>query len=255
MSEYPLAQGHYYGVNYGERGRKGVPKNAQRPANLCRQRVADNRLWIMRPTTSFYANIPVPTSHMCMGSKARFLRWLRLQSAGGHRPCREPPHLARQETVDRAITSLATRGIASDRRRRARRIRPHRDHGWRLYGQPTDFSFCNPAKRKTWSQFWYPIQQIGPAQHANLDAAISLVRHGGKLRPGIAAAQQFAGAKYSAPCQRKETPFRPSAPLRLINRSSPKSNSRAASVKQICSARHRFSPAKRSFPINRSRAS
>src|SRR5579871_5861620 len=27
MSEYPLAQGFYYGVNYGERGRKGVPQN------------------------------------------------------------------------------------------------------------------------------------------------------------------------------------------------------------------------------------
>ena len=25
MSEYPLAQGYYYGVNYGERGRNGVP--------------------------------------------------------------------------------------------------------------------------------------------------------------------------------------------------------------------------------------
>ncbi|HSY43365.1 MAG TPA: DUF5107 domain-containing protein, partial [Candidatus Acidoferrum sp.] len=27
MSEYPLAQGLYYGVNYGKRGREGVPKN------------------------------------------------------------------------------------------------------------------------------------------------------------------------------------------------------------------------------------
>ena len=27
MSEYPLAQGFYYGVNYGERGRKGIPAN------------------------------------------------------------------------------------------------------------------------------------------------------------------------------------------------------------------------------------
>ena len=37
-----------------------------------------------------------------------------------------------------------------------------------------DFSFLQPGETKTWSQYWYPIQKIGPAQHANLDAAISL---------------------------------------------------------------------------------
>jgi hypothetical protein len=30
-----------------------------------------------------------------------------------------------------------------------------------------DFSFLQPGETKTWSQFWYPIQQIGPAS-ANL---------------------------------------------------------------------------------------
>ena len=38
-----------------------------------------------------------------------------------------------------------------------------------------DFSFLQPGETKTWSQYWYPIQKIGPAQHANLDAAICLV--------------------------------------------------------------------------------
>ena len=37
-----------------------------------------------------------------------------------------------------------------------------------------DFSFLQPGETKTWSQYWYPIQQIGPAQHANLDAAVEL---------------------------------------------------------------------------------
>jgi hypothetical protein len=37
-----------------------------------------------------------------------------------------------------------------------------------------DFSFLQPGETKRWSQYWYPIQKIGPAQHANLDAAISL---------------------------------------------------------------------------------
>jgi tetratricopeptide (TPR) repeat protein len=37
-----------------------------------------------------------------------------------------------------------------------------------------DFSFLQPGETKVWSQYWYPIQKIGPAQHANLDAAVSL---------------------------------------------------------------------------------
>src|ERR1043165_7128266 len=76
MSEYPLAQGHYYGVNYRERGRKGVPKaeiasqfvpphsgESSEKSNI--PKYAPNDL-------SFYANIPVPTSYMCMGSKEDF---------------------------------------------------------------------------------------------------------------------------------------------------------------------------------------
>ena len=37
-----------------------------------------------------------------------------------------------------------------------------------------DFSFLQPGETKTWSQFWYPIRKIGPAQKANVDAAVSL---------------------------------------------------------------------------------
>jgi hypothetical protein len=36
-----------------------------------------------------------------------------------------------------------------------------------------DFSFLQPGETKSWSQYWYPIQKIGPAQHANLNAAVS----------------------------------------------------------------------------------
>ena len=32
-----------------------------------------------------------------------------------------------------------------------------------------DFCFLQPGETKTWSQFWYPIQKIGPAQHANVE--------------------------------------------------------------------------------------
>jgi hypothetical protein len=72
MSEYPLCQSHYYGVNYAERGPKGVPAS-EIPRQFVpphgegrgASRYAPNDL-------SFYANIPVPTSYMCMGSKQDF---------------------------------------------------------------------------------------------------------------------------------------------------------------------------------------
>jgi hypothetical protein len=48
-----------------------------------------------------------------------------------------------------------------------------------------DFSFLQPGETKTWSQYWYPIREIGPAQHANLEGAVSLRRVGGKQTASI----------------------------------------------------------------------
>src|ERR1044071_4418587 len=52
-----------------------------------------------------------------------------------------------------------------------------------------DFSFLQPGETKSWSQYWYPIQKIGPAQHANLDAAVSISIFSGHARNGQRAAQ------------------------------------------------------------------
>jgi tetratricopeptide (TPR) repeat protein len=49
-----------------------------------------------------------------------------------------------------------------------------------------DFSFLLPGETKTWSQFWYPIQKIGPAQHANLDAALHFQIVNRRLIIGVA---------------------------------------------------------------------
>jgi hypothetical protein len=49
-----------------------------------------------------------------------------------------------------------------------------------------DFSFLQPGETKSWSQYWYPIQKIGPAQHANLEAAISLRLARNELKLGVA---------------------------------------------------------------------
>ncbi|MEO6992488.1 MAG: tetratricopeptide repeat protein, partial [Lacunisphaera sp.] len=49
-----------------------------------------------------------------------------------------------------------------------------------------DFAYLQPGETKTWSQFWYPFREIGPAQHANCDAAISLQLSKGIARLGVA---------------------------------------------------------------------
>ena len=55
--------------------------------------------------------------------------------------------------------------------------------GFYTDNQP-DFSFLQPGETKTWSQFWYPIQGIGPAQKASVEAALSLTARDGRVRIG-----------------------------------------------------------------------
>ncbi len=57
-----------------------------------------------------------------------------------------------------------------------------------------DFSFLAPGETKTFSQYWYPIQEIGPAQKANLDLAVSLRTQEGKTRVGVSATRVFERA-------------------------------------------------------------
>src|SRR5581483_2904225 len=58
-----------------------------------------------------------------------------------------------------------------------------------------DFSFLQPGETKTWSQYWYPIQKIGPVQAANLDAALSLrrVKEGAEI--GVAVTRALPRAR------------------------------------------------------------
>ncbi len=72
MSEYPLCQKRYYGVDYGERARRGTPK-AEYPAQFVPPHCGGQApVSYAANDLSFYANIPVPTSYMCMGSKEDF---------------------------------------------------------------------------------------------------------------------------------------------------------------------------------------
>ena len=45
-----------------------------------------------------------------------------------------------------------------------------------------DFSWLQPYETKTFSQYWYPIQKIGPAKNANTEAAVNLEVRCGTVR-------------------------------------------------------------------------
>jgi tetratricopeptide (TPR) repeat protein len=195
MSEYPLAQGFYYGVNYGERGRKGIPKNeipSQFVPPHCRSESEISNRKSQIPNyapndLSFYANIPVPTSYMCMGSKGDFFGGYDYFAQAGivHYANHHISPGKKQWTWgnnefgyawDRNLTDADGRG----------EFAPYIEIMAGVYtdNQP-DFSFLQPGETKTWSQYWYPIQKIGPARHANLDAAVSLNFAKDELQLGV----------------------------------------------------------------------
>ncbi len=204
MSEYPLAQGCYYGVNYGQRGRRGIPAN-EAPSRFvaphCLKGSEISTLKAHLPDyapndLSFYANIPVPTSYMCMGSKEDFFGGYDHQAQAGI------VHLANHHLSpgkkqwtwgnhdfgyawDRNLTDADSNG----------EFAPYIEimAGVFTDNQP-DFSFLQPGETKSWSQYWYPIQKIGPAQHANLDAAVSLRLGRRQFRLGVSVTQSFRKA-------------------------------------------------------------
>jgi tetratricopeptide (TPR) repeat protein len=204
MSEYPLAQEFYYGVNYGERGRRGIPAN-EVPGQFVPPHAANSKLKIKNSKLpdyasndlSFYANIPTPCSYMCMGSKEDFFGGYDFKAQAGivHIANHHISPGKKQWTWgnhdfgyawDRHLTDADENGEHA----------PYIEIMAGVYtdNQP-DFSFLQPGETKTWSQFWYPIQKIGPARHANLDAAISLKIDNGKILFGVSATCNFADPK------------------------------------------------------------
>lgn len=196
-SEYPLCQGHYYGVDYGTRGRMGVP-DGEKP----RRHLPPGAPACAPNDLSWYANIPVPTSYMCTGTKEDFF--------GGY------DHKARAGLVHVADHRIASGkkqwtwgnhefGYAWDRNLTdadaSGEFAPYIElmAGVFTDNQP-DFSFLHPGETKSWSQYWYPIREIGPAQHANLDAALSLRIVDGRVRAGVAVTREFPGAKVTVEC-------------------------------------------------------
>ncbi len=199
MSEYPAAKGIYYGVNYGERGRTGIPETeipsrfipphcagADRKDQSAIPKYAPNDL-------SFYANIPVPTSYMCMGSQGDFFGGYDYKAQTGiiHVANHHISPGKKQWTWgnhdfgyawDRNLTECDAQ----------REFSPYIEIMAGVYtdNQP-DFSFLQPGETKTWSQFFYPIHKIGPAQQASLEAAVSLILRRKNFSLGVSVSQPF----------------------------------------------------------------
>ena len=189
MSQYPLCEGSYYGVNYRERGQHGVSAAEMSsqfvPPYSASTSVSGNGNGSLtggpaseyRPNDlSWYANIPVPTSYMCIGSKEDFFGGYDYKAQAGL------VHIANHHiSPGKKQWTWGNHefGFAWDRN--LTDPDEHSEYGPYIElmagaftdNQP-DFSFLQPGETKKWSQFWYPIRNIGAAQHANLDAAISL---------------------------------------------------------------------------------
>jgi tetratricopeptide (TPR) repeat protein len=58
-----------------------------------------------------------------------------------------------------------------------------------------DFSWIMPRETRTFSQFWFPIQEIGPMKNANTSAAVNLEVHTGKAQLGVYATEAFPSAR------------------------------------------------------------
>lgn len=153
ISSFPIARNDYYGVDY-------------------------------RPGTdiSWYKNIPVPTSYMVTESKYDFF--------GGY------DHSRRAGVVHTSNHHIAPGkkmwtwgnaefGYAWDRNL-TDEDGPYVELMAGAYtdNQP-DFSWLQPYETKAFSQFWYPIQAIGPAKNANTEAALNLEFRDGEIFIGV----------------------------------------------------------------------
>ena len=167
MSSFPIAENFYYGVDY-----------AARPG-------ANDLAW--------YKNIPVPTSYMVCQTQEDFFGGYDHDAQGGfiHVANKHISPGKKQWTWgnhefgwawDRELTDNGgpyvelMAGVFTD-------------------NQP-DFSYLAPYETKTFSQFWWPYQKLGPVQQANTLAALRLVvRDDRSIDLGLAVSRAMPGLR------------------------------------------------------------
>lgn len=167
ITAFPEADRPYYGVDYPARAADG------------------------RDRLDFYRNIPVPTSYMVTDSVDDFF--------GGY------DHRARAGFVHVADHRIApgkkqwTWGDAAFGHAWDRLLTdgdgPYVELMAGVYtdNQP-DFAWLEPGETKTFTQTWYPIQEIGPAQQANQDAAVRLDVVDDSVRVGLCVTSDRPGS-------------------------------------------------------------
>ena len=184
VTEFPLSQGTYYGINYGERARDGVPPEEQ-PSHF----VPDGSY--PANDLSRFPNIPVPTSYMVVGSHGDF--------SGGYDHARQAGvvHVANHHIAPgkkQWTWGNHEFGYAWDRNL-TDSDGPYVELMAGVYtdNQP-DFSFLAPGETKTFCQFWYPIREIGVPDEANTDAAVRLERTPDGFRVHLLVTREWPGS-------------------------------------------------------------
>jgi len=153
ISSFPVAHNSYYGVDY-------------------------------RPGTdiSWYKNIPVPTSYMVTESKYDF--------CGGYDHARQAGLVHTSNHHVAPGKKMWTWGNAEFGYAWERNLTDNDGPYMELMAgaytdnQP-DFSWLQPYETKTFSQYWYPIQKIGPAKSANTEVAMNLEFDAGGAHIGV----------------------------------------------------------------------
>jgi tetratricopeptide (TPR) repeat protein len=191
ITAFPRSDRPYYGVDYPARARDGVPE-AEQP----RQFRPDGSY--PPDDLSWYANIPVPTSYMITSTKEDFF--------GGY------DHGAQAGVLHFADHHIAPGkkqwtwgnhefGYAWDRSL-TDTDGPYIELMAGVYtdNQP-DFSFLGPGETKRFSQFWYPLQRIGPPQAACLQCALSLTVTERQARIGLQSTEALNNVTVTLICR------------------------------------------------------
>ncbi|MGH8018991.1 MAG: DUF5107 domain-containing protein, partial [Opitutaceae bacterium] len=167
QSSFPVANNPYYGVDY-----------QNRPG-------ANHLAW--------YRNIPVPTSYMVCETGYDFFGGYDHHAHGGF------VHVANRHLAPgKKQWTWGNHGFGQSwDRELTDRGGPYVELMAGVYtdNQP-DFSYLLPYETKTFSQFWWPIQQTGPVQNATERAALRLVVGDDKrLDLGVLVSTPLPGAR------------------------------------------------------------
>ena len=185
VSRFPLCEERYYGVHYGERARNGVPAEERPRRFVPPGGYPPNDL-------TWYANIPVPTSYMALGSVEDFFGGYDHRNKAGlvHVASHHISPGKKQWTWGNHDFGYAWERNLTDG------DGPYIElmAGVFTDNQP-DFSYLSPWETKAFSQYLYPIREIGPVQKANLNAAISFNVSGTKAQVGVCVTQQVSAAR------------------------------------------------------------